>query len=118
MASIEPIVNNDRFEDFTEESIEQIRQGLRPKNTLKSNGKCEKILVSYLQTKNLNVHYEQYSIEELDKILGKFWFEIRQANKKHYRVQSMHHIRYGINRLLKSKGKQYDITSDPRFVRS
>ena len=118
MASADPFEEEERFEDFTDESIEEMRQQLRPKNTVKSNDKCEKIFLSYLKSKKLNTHYADYTVQELDKILGKFWFEVRQTNKKHYRVQSMHHIRYGINRLLKAKGKEYDITTDPRFIKS
>ena len=36
----------------------------------------------------------------------------------YYRVQSLHHIRYGINRIFKEKGREFDIISDPRFVKS
>ena len=93
-----------------------MRKDLKAKNTMKSNDKCAKILTMYLKSKGLDLAYEKYDIETLDKVLGKFWFEVRQANKKYYRVQSLHHIRYGINRLLKEKGREFDIISDPHFV--
>ena len=110
--------DDDRFEDFDDETIQRMRDEIKPANTIKSNNKCEKIFVKYLISKRLGANYADFPNDVLDRILGKFWFEVRQANKKHYTVQSLHHIRYGINRLLKSKGKEFDITTHPDFTKS
>ena len=118
MAAKNDVVDEDRFEDFDDETIAKMRHDNQPKNTTKSNSKCEKIFITYLKSKKMDDNYTTYNTETLDRILGKFWFEVRQANKQHYTVQSLHHIRYGLNRLFKSKGKDYDITTSPLFSKS
>ena len=52
MAQIQEIDNDDRFEDFDDESIEKLRQDLKAKNTVKSNEKCEKFLFTTCQVRN------------------------------------------------------------------
>ena len=50
-------------------------------------------------------NYWEYSTDELDKVLGTFWFAVtpQKEGSDHYTVSSLHHIRYGIKRLLQIK---------------
>ena len=39
-----------------------------------------------------------------------------EVQGKHYRANSLHAMRYAINRLLKKNGKQFDITKSDEFI--
>ena len=80
----------------------------------------DKTFKTYLQQINKEGEYYDYPIEELDKTLATFWFAVspQKEGSDHYTVSSMHHIRYGIKRILQSKGHEFDITTDPRFTHS
>ena len=56
--------------------------------------------------------------QELDKILCKFWFEIRTKNCKHYRIGSLENLCYSLNRVLHNKGHEFDIVHGPSFKKS
>ena len=66
----------------------------------------------------MDIDYTKYSIQEMDTMLGDFWFAVAPQKGEHYTVSSMHHIRYGIKRLMQSAGQTYDLTTDPRFSSS
>ena len=63
----------------------------------------------YLEQRNLNVNFWEMSPEELDPVLGTFWFCACQAkldkegNEKKYMSQSIKGLPYGINRVLVHK---------------
>lgn len=97
--------SNGRFVDYEEEQIDEIQEEQKNNNTMKSDKKCEKIFMDYLQamwhTKVDNFEYWNYPTELLDKILRKFWFAVRQKSKDYYTVSSLKHLRYAPNRCLK-----------------
>ena len=62
----------DHFEDFSDDELEQIRQDLIPKNTKKSENKCDRIFTAYLLEKGKDPNCWLYDEPTLDKILGKF----------------------------------------------
>ena len=53
---------------------------------------------------------------DLNKLLSKFWFEGRTQRVKKYTVSSLAHLWYGINRMLKRKGHEYDIVHSSSFT--
>ena len=55
---------------------------------------------------------------DLDKLSKKFWFEVCTAKGKKYTVNSLAHLTYGINRMLKRKGHLYGIVHSPSFAGS
>ena len=77
-------------------------------------------MVKYLKQTNQNEDFTNYDIDHLDKMLGSFWFAMspEKQGSEHYTVSSLHHIRYAIKRILQNSGKEYDITTDPRFSNS
>ena len=57
--------------------------------------------------------------KELAEWLSKFWFAARTQDIKNlqmYTVNSLKSFKYGLNRLLKKKGHEYDITKSPNFA--
>ena len=58
--------------------------GLKNKNTTKADAKAEKKFVTYLKKKGFQQEFWLIGKQELDKILCKFWFEIRTKNGEYY----------------------------------
>ena len=88
-----------------------------PKNTVKSDAKCERILVAYLKEMKLNENFWEYNLEDLDKTLGKFWFAAHSHKGDHYTVSSLKHIRCALKRVLFKRSK-IDILTHPEFADS
>jgi len=58
--------------------------------------------------------FENFTNEELDDIVGKFYVEVRQENGDKYQRSSLFSIRYGLNRHL-SLSRNVDIMKDTAF---
>ena len=58
--------------------------------------------------------FENFTNEELDDIVGKFYVEVRQENGDKYQRSSLFSIRYGLNRYL-SLSRKVDIMKDTAF---
>ena len=112
--------DSERFHDVTDQLVKDILSDNENQNTAKSDKKVNKILTKYLKQTNQNEEYVKYSIEDLDKMLGTFWFAVspEKEGSQHYSVSTLHHIRYGIKRLLQGSGREFDITTDPQFANS
>lgn len=111
-----------KFGEIDDEALEKKREDLKNGNTRKSDKKVDKLFTEYIDARWKdevpNLQYWTYADELLDKILCKFWFEARQQNEDMYNVNSLKSIRYGINRNLKKKGKQNDITKSDCFIKN
>ena len=66
-----------QFREFSDDQICTLQDDSDPANTVKSDAKCERILSAYLEQIGKNVNYLDYSNEELNSMLGKFWFTAR-----------------------------------------
>ena len=84
------------FREFSDEQLQDLQEDLDPANTIKSDAKCERILIAYLKQIGKSVTYLKYSHEELNKVLGKFWFAATPTKGQHYTVSSLKHIRYAL----------------------
>lgn len=119
---MEPDSEDRRHVELNDDELDQERQKVKKKNTVKSDRKCDKILIDYLKqvwsTKVENYEYWTYSPELIDKILTKFWFEVRQKNRDRYTVNSLKHLRYAINRNFKKKGCEFDILKSECFSKN
>ena len=71
-----------RFRIMNDSELKTLQDELDPVNTVKSDQKCERIFTSYLQAIKMNEKYWEYSDEELDTILGKFWFAAAPQKKR------------------------------------
>ena len=99
-------MQNKCFCEFSDQELSDLTEDLDPANTVKSDIKCECILTAYLQQTGKSVNYWEYSLQELDKMLGKFWFAAHpQKGGEHYSVSSLKHIRYALKHLLMKKKK-------------
>ena len=68
-------VNNEqRFEDISDKTLQEKQQGVRNKNTIKSDEKCERILVNYIAArhKDLDLNYWEWDPKVINDVLSKF----------------------------------------------
>ena len=106
-------------------------------NTEKSERRAHSAFTKFLIAMNVpedQVDYWNYTEPELDNYLAKFWFGARkdtdtddddsqqdpEMKQRMYKANSLKNFRYGLNRVLKSKGHLYDITDKKTasFVKS
>ena len=59
-----------------------------------------------------------YGEQDLDKILSKFWFEVRTQEGNYYKIASLENLYCGLNRVLNEKGHEFDIVHGPSFKQS
>lgn len=111
-----------RHVSIDDKDLEKQREDLNNGNTKKSNNKCEKVFIAYLQERwsDKVPHYEYWDYEKatLDKIVSKFWFEVCQKNEDRYTVASLKHMRYAINRNLKKRGHKTDLLKSDCYTGS
>ena len=54
----------------------------------------------WARKRKINESFENLSVTELNKLMRKFWAEVRKGDGKRYGVKSMNNLRYGIQRHL------------------
>lgn len=106
------------FVEVTDDQVKKIRKDQENKNTTKADKKAEKIFTAYVASKRDladNVEFWTWDEETINKVLSKFWFELRAQDGDHYRVSTMKHIFYGINRVFANHGYKKHLVKDPAF---
>ena len=100
------------FTAFSDQEISEKQHKLENKNTLKNEEKATRAFRHYLsEIGQDNTDSFNYTKDELDYHLSKFWFSARTQQKgDYYSASSLETIQYGLNRALKRFGHQYDIT--------
>ena len=91
-----------RFATVDEAEFRRILNEKDAKNTRRATNGAVKIFRTYLKDKNMLETFENFTNEELDDIVGKFYVAVRQDNGDKYQRSSLFYIRYGLNRHLRS----------------
>ena len=109
-----------RFATLTEHEIEEKRKLLTPKATTKSEVTAENSLRAYLLEKGRATDFENYSKEELDRVLRGFYLEARTKDGQLYKKSSIESFRYSLNRFLKRTPttQNFDLLNDSDFSKS
>ena len=116
---------------FSDEELEEKSKKQKNKNTQKSEITATNAFQKFLLAAGVdeaNIDFWNYSEEDLDKFLAKFWFggrkidlteensdeedfENSDKNATHpmYLANTLINFQYGLNRVCKSKGHQHDI---------
>ena len=139
------IMSTKRMKHLSDEEIATKLGKYTPKSTERSNKNAHSIMVKYLEECNYeNTDYLHYSVEELNKILCKFWFAIRKQKKPSktdkvsnincdteaedslaseenddellYSKATLENIRHALNRNLQESGRHIDIITDHDFI--
>ena len=81
----------ERFEEIDDEILAKKQADVKNVNTLKSDEKCERILLNYLAAKhkNLDMNYWEWTPDILNDILSKFWFAAQNEEGDYYRVSTL-----------------------------
>ena len=88
------------------------------KNTRRATESAVGTFKSYLREKNLSESFESLSNDDLDKVLCKFYTEVRTENGELYKKSSLISIRHGINRHLSNLSEGKDIIHGSDFSES
>lgn len=108
----------ERFANRTDEEINETREGLKKKNTIAADKKVEKTFISYIQAKgHADIEYWTWDTEKLNDVLSKFWFELRNQEGERYRVSTLKHYIYGLNRCLQRRGHETDLLKSTCYIR-
>ena len=103
--------DTDRFVVFSDKQVKDNNDGQANKNSVKNEEKAVKCLKLFLAANKVeNTNFFEYSDEDLDCWLAKFYWGARTEKGEKYSSSTMHTIRYGLNRALQKAGKTYDIT--------
>ena len=110
-----------RFVLYNDEEIRQNNEAQANKNSIKNEEKavrCFKLFLNANQVEDNDIL--QYSDEDLDGWLAKFYWGARTEKGEKYSASTMTTMRYGLNRYLQKNGKAYDITKKEHkaFVKS
>ena len=114
-----------RFLLLTDDDLESKTKQCKNDNTLKSECKADKAFTKFLLAMGVeDTDYCNYDKPQLNSCLAKFWFDARknicdeedsqdstvESKDRLYKANLLRSFRYGLNRILKSRGHLYDIT--------
>ena len=106
-----------RFASLDDEDKENLLDGIDSKNTKRQTNTAVNIFREYLTEKGLSSDFETLSDDELDKILGNFYLEMRTKNGELYKKTTMNSYRHGLQRHL-AKHRDIDILKGDKFKNS
>ena len=123
-----------RFVLMNDSDLEIKTKKCKNENTEKSEKRADKAFTNFLITIGCDPNqtdYWNFTEPELDGYLAKFWFGARKdicegksednsedpyTKKRMYKANTLHNFRYGLNRILRSKGHLYDITDKKNSI--
>lgn len=112
------VPEEERFNIMNNTQHKEKRKKLINHNTVKADKKAEKVFTSWLTQRGIHTDYWDLSVQELDDLLSKFYFEERTIEGEMYKTSSLGNLRYGLNRILHSKHYEADIVHDPQLAKS
>lgn len=79
---------------MSEDEIAEVKARIKNENIEKADKKAERALVSFLSAQDniADLQYWLYEPEEQDKLLCKFWYELKTTEGDTYCVSSLKHI--------------------------
>ena len=108
-----------RFVESGDADIEFFKEKSKAKNTKKSTNTWVNAYNSWAEAKGYSVkQIFEYSPEELDKILHKFYAEIRKNNGDVYEPSCLNVMHTSLDRYLKENGYPLSIVRDREFAGS
>ena len=104
---------------MSERELEEILEDKNAKHTKKQTKTLWNVFETYLKQKQLGVSLENISKCEFDKILCKFWVEVRKVDGAYYKKTSFRCLRYAIQRqMIILRGETFDIIDNVEFTPS
>lgn len=107
------------FKILTDDEVEGKKKKLENDNTVKQEKASETAFISFLEANGVEgTNFWLYPVKDLDNYLGKFFLGVEKEEGQKYKLNSLQSFRYGLNRLLKKRGYNMDITKDAAFASS
>ncbi|XP_069138812.1 uncharacterized protein KIAA1958-like [Argopecten irradians] len=106
-----------RFATVNEGELKRLIEEKDAKNTRRAMETAVKTFRSYLKEKDESEDFEKMSAADLDKLLARFFVEVRTINGEHYKKTSLFALRHGLNRFL-SMHSDMDIIHGDDFSHS
>ena len=117
MAASRSSTSAKRFANLDDKEYDEILQNKDAQTTKKATKQAVTIFREYVMEKGVDVDIQTVDKKALALILAKFYVEVRKVDGTHYKTTSLHSIRAGINRHLKSVHSEIiDITKDVEFT--
>lgn len=110
--------DDERFNLMDDEEHKKKRKTLINHNTVKADEKAQRLFIKWLTLRGIHTDYWDLSVQELDDLLCKFYFEVRTEEGDNYKKSSLGALRYGLNRCLHKKGYEFDIVHGTEFKKS
>lgn len=111
-----PEVDVSRFPSLSSEEVEEMKSVAVNKNTSRSTKQWMNVFTTWCRSR----HFENFSIEtmtpeELDKVLGQFYAEVKKKDGDDYEPESLKIMQSAIERYLKDKNYPLSIVRSREF---
>ncbi|CAB4028064.1 Hypothetical predicted protein [Paramuricea clavata] len=108
----------ERFPHLEVSSIEELRNNAKSTNTKRSTVFWLGVFKSWAKERGFSEAIETYEAFDLDKILEKFYGEVRNKDGGEYEPDSLRVMIAALDRYLKDCGYQKSIIPDREFCKS
>lgn len=113
------VVDVSRFPEVSTENIEELRSLAHNKNTSRSTKQWMNVFKSWCSARRIqNVNIETMAPEKLDKLLERFYAEVKKQDGGDYEPESLKIMQCAIERHLKEHGYKVSIVRGREFRKS
>ena len=108
-------LNQERFTLDTDDTIEELRNGAKNINTSKSTSFWLSVWKTWCEGKSIALEIEKHEPAELNRLLEKFYAEVKNKNGQDYEPDSLRVMIAALDRHLKDKQYPLSIVKDREF---
>ena len=108
-------LNHERFILATDDTKEELRNGAKNTNTSKSTSFWLSVWKTWCEGKSIALEIEKHEPAELNRLLEKFYVEVKNKNGQDYEPDSLRVMIAALVRHLKDKQYPLSIVKDREF---
>jgi len=103
---------------FSDSDIAELQAKADNANTKRSTKTWMKVLSSWCSSRSVSDKIEKLEPDELDKLLNKFYVEVKKIDGTDYEPESLKIMQAATDRYLKDAGYKYSVTRSREFCNS
>ena len=107
-----------RFAFSNKEILQELKEKAANRNTKKSTQTWFNVWHSWAEQRSINPKLEEYSAEDLDKVLQRFYAEVRNKHGEQYEPESLKVMMASLDRYLREHSYPHSIIKDRQFQQS
>lgn len=107
-----------RFPEMTESDIKDLTDAAIKVNTVRSTKTWLNVWGNWCTARSVNPEIEKYNPVDLDKLLVKFYAEVKKQNGEDYEPECLRVMQAGLDRHLRENGYEHSIITDRLFSSS